>query len=283
MPCHDVALVNVYGSRAFVYESAAILYARLWHKRSVVFIRGGWMPAFIRKWPRWTRFVLSQATVLLVPHGFLFAELSALGLQVDDIIPNFIDLEKYPFRERSQLAPRFLYLRGMNAIYNPAMALRAFALIQQQYPEAMLTMAGREDTDSALCRELVRDLHLRHVHFIGQVPKADIPALAEQHDIHLHTNRVENMPVSILEMWACGVPVVGTNVGGMPYLVRHRVDGILVASDDHQAMADACFELLAESAFARALSRNGRARAQELTWESIGPAWAKVLELDKDL
>jgi glycosyltransferase involved in cell wall biosynthesis len=283
MPFYDVAFINVYGSRAFVYEAAAILYARVWQKRSVLFIRGGWMPEFIRRWPRWTHFVLSKATLILVPHGFLHAALCAEGFHVDGIIPNFIDLEKYPFQERSQLAPRFLYLRGMHAIYNPAMALRAFALIQQQYPEASLTMAGRESSDSDLCRALARDLRLRNVHFIGQVPKEAIPVLAEQHDIHLHTNRVENMPVSIIEMWACGLPIVGTSVGGMPYLIRHRVDGILVASNDYQAMADACFELLAESEFARILSRNGRARAQELTWESIRPAWSKALELDMDV
>ena len=283
MPFHDVALVNVYGSRAFVYESAAILYAHWWKKRSVVFIRGGSMPEFVQRWPRWTRFVFSKANLILVPHEFLRAELSALGLRVDGIIPNFIELEKYKFRERSRLAPRFLYLRGMHSIYNPAMAVRAFALIQQQYPDASLTMAGRESTDSDLCRALVRDLHVRNVHFIGQVPKEQIPALADKHDIHLHTNRVENMPVSIIEMWACGLPIVGTSVGGMPYLVRHRVDGILVASEDYRAMADACFELLSESELARTLSQNGRARAQELTWESIEPAWVRALALDEDV
>jgi glycosyltransferase involved in cell wall biosynthesis len=227
--------------------------------------------------------VLSKANLILVPHEFLRVELSALGLRVDGLIPNFIELEKYTFRERSRLAPRFLYLRGMHSIYNPAMAVRALALIQQQYPEASLTMAGREDTDSDLCRALVRDLQVRNVHFIGQVAKEQIPALADQHDIHLHTNRVENMPVSIIEMWACGLPIVGTRVGGMPYLVRHRVDGILVASEDYRAMAEACFELLSDSELARTLSQNGSARAQELTWESIEPAWARVLALDEDV
>jgi glycosyltransferase involved in cell wall biosynthesis len=282
MPSYDVVFVNVYGDRAFVYESAAILSAWLWKKRIVVFIRGGGMPDFVKRWPHWTRFVLSRANLMLVPHGFLQAELSTLGLRIDGVIPNFIDVEKYKFRERSRLAPRFLYLRGMHSIYNPAMALRAFAIIQQKYPDALLTMAGRENNDSKLCRALVRDLHLRNVHFVGQVPKEKIAELADQHDIHLHTNRVENMPVSIIEMWACGLPIVGTKVGGMPYLVRHRVDSILVASEDYQAMADACLELLSDRELARTLSRNGRIRAEELTWERIKPVWIKALALDEN-
>jgi glycosyltransferase involved in cell wall biosynthesis len=280
LPRHDAVLVNVYGSRAFAYESIAILSAYFWRKRSVVYIRGGWMPEFIERWPRWTRFVLSRANLVLVPHGFLQEALSTMGLRIDGIIPNFIELEKYRFRKRSVLAPRFLYLRGMHSIYNPTMALRAFAIIQRQYPDALLTMAGRESSDSASCRALIQDLNLRNVHFVGLVPKEEIPVLADQHDVHLHTNRVENMPVSVIEMWACGLPIVGTHVGGMPYLVRHRLDGILVESEDYQAMANACLELLSNSALAERLSCNGRRRAQDLTWEHIEPAWERALGFD---
>jgi glycosyltransferase involved in cell wall biosynthesis len=168
----------------------------------------------------------------------------------------------------------------MHPFYNAPMALRAFALIQRNYPDAKLTMAGPEDTDSDYCRSLVRSLKLRNVHFVGIVPNEQIPYLADKHDIHLHTNRVENMPVSIIEMWACGLPIVGTNVGGMPYLVRNRIDGILVKSEDYHAMADACLELFSNSELAKTLSRNGRARAEELTWESIKPSWEKTLLLD---
>jgi glycosyltransferase involved in cell wall biosynthesis len=277
VPRYGTVLVNIYGERAFVYESAAILYARMWKKRIVALIHSGIMPAFVRRWPAWSRFVLRMADVVVVPHGFLQEQLSQLGLRIDGVIPNFIDIEPYKFRERAALEPRFLYLRGMHPIYNPAMALRAFAHIQQVYPDAFLTMAGPEGADSAYCRELVRSLKLHNVHFVGLVPKDEIPALADRHEIHLHTNRVENMPVSIIEMWACGLPIVGTNVGGMPYLVRHRVDGILVDSDDDRAMANACLELLSDRELARTLSRNGRARAEALTWEKIKPAWEKVL------
>src|SRR5207253_1609866 len=178
------------------------------------------------------------------------------------------DLKRYTFRERSILAPRFLYLRGMYPYYNPEMAIRAFGIIQHRYPESLLTMAGEEGKESARCRALVRDLNLRNVQFVGLVPKEQIPGLADKHDIYLHTNRVENMPVTIIEMWACGLPIVGTDVGGMPYLVRNGIDGILVKSEDHRAMADTCLELLCNRKLAGMLSWNGRARAEELTWEN---------------
>ena len=277
---HKVVFVNVFGERAFVYESAAILYGGLWKKRVVVMVHSGCMPEFVERWRYWARFVLSRPDLVLVPHGYLKERLSSLGLRIDGTIPNCIELEKYKFRQRSALEPKFLYLRGMHPHYNPGMALRSFALIQREYPNALLTMAGAEGSDSAYSRSLVRKLKLRNVCFAGLVPKEEIPILADSHDIHLHTNRVENMPVSIIEMWACGLPIVGTCVGGMPYLVRNRSDGILVTSEDYQAMAAACIELLSDSKLAKRLSCNGRARAQELSWERVKTAWEEALALD---
>src|SRR5262249_20622300 len=116
-----------------------------------------------------------------------------------------------------------------------------------------------------------------NVHFLGLVPKAEIPELADKHDIYLHTNRVDNMPITVIEMWACGLPIVGTNVGGMPYLIRNTEDGILVESENYRAMADACFELLSNRDLATTLSRKGRARATEFTWDCVKPLWEKAL------
>ena len=279
IPAHAVALVDVYGHFAFTYESFAILYARFCGKYVVVMLHSGFMPEFVELWPRWSRFVLSRPDLVLVPNEFLKRRLCDLGLRIDGCIPNFVHLENYNFRKRTALEPRFLYLRGMHPDQNPSMAIEAFALIQKQYPEALLTMAGRDGTDLPYCRALVKSLGLRNVNFVGMVPKQDIPLLADRHDIHLHTNRVENMPVSIIEMWASGLPIVGTRVGGMPDLVRQRQDAILVESEDHQAMAEACFELLANPELSETLCCNGRARALSLTWEQVKPLWEQALRL----
>jgi glycosyltransferase involved in cell wall biosynthesis len=282
VPRHDVVLVDVFGLRAFIYESVAILFARLWQKRIVAFLHNGHMRDFVERWPRWTHFILSQPNLVIVPHRFLKEQLCPLNLRIDGIIPNFVTLQNYRFRERSILEPRFLYLRGTHPIYNSPMVLRAFALIQRDYPDAVLTMAGKEGEDSEYCQFLIQSLKLRNVELLGIVPKEDIPILADKHDIYLQTSRIDNMPVSIIEMWASGLPIVGTNVGGMPYLVRDRHDAILIKSEDYQAMADVCFELLSNRSLAATLSQNGRARASELTWEHVRYLWESALALKRD-
>lgn len=281
VPFHDVVLVNLYGNRAFVYESFIILYAYLWKKRTVVFIHSGRMPEFVQRWSKWTRMVLTRSDMVLVPNGFLQEKLSSRGVRIDGSIPNFIDLEQYSYRERSDLVPRFLYVRGLWSAYNPEMALRAFSIIQSKYPNASITMAGREGDCSTQCRSLVSELSLQNVQFVGLVQKKEIIELANSHDIHLHTNRSENMPVSIIEMWACGLPIVGTNVGGMPYLVRNYEDAILVESEDFNAMAEVCIKLLSEPHLAGRLSHNGRMRAEELTWDRVKTNWLKALFEDQ--
>ncbi len=277
VPFHDVVLVHVYGERAFVYESIIILYSSFFKKRVVAFLHSGLMPDFVQRWPKWVHWVLSRPDLVLVPNGYLQDKLAAQGLRIDGAIPNFINLEQYYFKKRSSLKPRFLWVRGFWSIYNPEMAIRAFALIQKKIPQASLTMAGREGDCSKKCRNLVRELALQNVEFVGLLPKKEFLALANQHDIHLHTNRVDNMPVSIIEMWASGLPIVGTNVGGMPYLIRQGIEGILVESEDFKAMAQSCFQLLGDSDFASRLSCNGRKRVQELTWECIQPLWVRAL------
>lgn len=277
MRASDVVVVDVFGWRAFVLETLAILYARLFDRRTIVIFRGGYLPDFVRAWPLAARWVLRQPALRLAPHAFLAEELGALGITVDAIVPNVIDLDAYKYVERSRLRPRFLYLRGTHSIYDPETCLRAFAIIQSRHPHASLTMAAAGSLDR--CRALAGELGLRNVGFPGMVPKADVPRLADAHDIYFQANRVENMPVTILEMWACGLPVVGTTAGGTPYLVRDGEDGLLVAPGDSEALAAACCRLLDHPALALRLTRAGRARAEQLTWERIGPRWHEILSL----
>jgi glycosyltransferase involved in cell wall biosynthesis len=274
----DVALVDVFGQRAFLYEALGILYGKLFGCRVVAMLRGGAMADFVSARPRLTRWVLDRADLLLSPHAFLAEELTKFGVKIEQTIPNIIDRNAYHYRERWPVKPRFLYLRGTHHSYNPEMCLRAFALIQARHPSAALTFAASGSLTA--CEALARDLSLRNVSFVGPVLKERIPSLADQHDIYFQANRVENMPVTILEMWASGLPVVGTTAGGTPHLVRHEEDGLLVPSEDHQALADACCRLLEDPSLALKLARNGRARVQAFTWQMVRDRWRHALSLE---
>jgi glycosyltransferase involved in cell wall biosynthesis len=87
----------------------------------------------------------------------------------------------------------------------------------------------------------------------------------------LNPSVTDNMPNSVLEALASGVPVVSTNVGGVPYLLTDGETGLLVEPRRPEAMADAVRRLLAAPELRARLVRNGLAEAQRYTWATVSP------------
>jgi len=273
---NDVVVVDVFGARAFVYETLAILYGRFWRKRIVAILHSSLLPDEMKRRGLWMKWILALPHRVITPHLFLKERLESLGIRVDGCIPNMIEIENYHFRLRDRPHPRFLYVRSMNPLYNPMMAIRALAAIQRTIPEASLTMAGRDDPHAARCWALAEELGVKNLKYVGLVPNKDIPALIDEHDINIQTNRFDNMPVSIIEMWASGVPVLATAVGGVNYLVRDGQDALLVPTEDHESLAAAALRLLREPGLATRLAEEGRKRAKEFAWQQVMPLWREI-------
>lgn len=97
-----------------------------------------------------------------------------------------------------------------------------------------------------------------------------------QADIFINTNHIDNTPVAILEACAMGIPVVSTNVGGIPDLLHNGETGLLVPDGDVELMSRAIQRLLKDPELVSKLSRNGRELAMNSSWERVRPQWEKV-------
>ena len=95
-------------------------------------------------------------------------------------------------------------------------------------------------------------------------------------DIYINTNRIDNMPVAVLEACAMGLPVVSTDVGGIPDLLTHGETGLLVPDDDDDAMARAVQSLLTNSELAGRISHSGRKLAESSAWERVRLLWEEL-------
>ena len=272
----DLLFIEVYGGPSFVVEDLASWLGRFFGLPIVMELHGGAMPTFVATFPRWTRRVLARADALVVPSPFLERAIASEGFRAH-IVPNVVDLGLYPYRPRRVLRPRLLWMRTFDDIYNPAMALRAFAQLRQLVPDATLVMAGQDNGLESSIRELTRTLGVEAgVRFAGFLSHDRKVAEADNADIFLNTNRVDNTPVTVLEACAMGLPVVATRVGGIPDLLTHEHTGLLVPDGDHAAMARAVQRLLDEPAVSERLSANGHALALRSSWDHVRSQWHQI-------
>jgi glycosyltransferase involved in cell wall biosynthesis len=272
---YDTLCIQTFGNRALLLEAIAIVLGRLWRRRIVLCLRGGGLPFRLDRHPQPSCWLYRLADATICPSQYLQQEMARHGLR-PRVIPNALESASYPFRERQRVRPDLLWLRTIHPFYNPMLAIRSYALVRRLYPEARLTMAGIDRGLAAEMQKAAAAMGLP-VEFPGLIPKAQISALMDAHDIYLNTPHVDNMPVTVMEALLCGLPVVSTAVGGIPYLLRHEETGLLVGDDDVEGVAGAIRRLVEDPGLAQRLSGNGRRYAENFAWHKMLPLWLEIL------
>jgi len=252
----------------FLVVAPAMLAARLMKKKIILNYRGGEAGEFLEKWGFIAVPLIKAASVIAVPSLFLKEIIEKATGESVMILPNLIDMDIFTYRERAELKPVIIVARQLEPRYNIECALRAFHIIKNKYPESQLMIAGAGSEENRLKR-LQQEMGLKDVNFLGALSHAELSSIYERCDIMINTTNADNFPGSILEAFACGIPVVTTRVGGIPYMVTQGETGLMVDADDHEGIARGVLTLLQNSDIARAFSINGRSVADEYRWEKI--------------
>ena len=252
----------------FLFTSPAVAVGKLLGKKVIIHYHGGAAESFLQKWFWLARFTFASADIVVVPSGFLSSVFRKFGVETLEV-PNVLELEAFPFRKRSPLRPHVIMARHLEPDYNVACGIRAFAILRESYPDATLTIAGN-GSEKSLLISLCRDLGIvESVTFVGNVANERMRALYDEADIYLNSSRVDNQPVSILEAFACGLPVVTTAVGGIPYMVTPGEDSLLAPDGDSAGLAAHMRTLLDDPAIGERLVGSARTRVQEHSWKTI--------------
>lgn len=250
----------------------AMLVARLFGKRVLLDYHSGEAEDHLRRFGWHVRPLLRLAHVVSVPGDFLVAVFGRFGIEAVPV-SNLIEPEGLPYRRRERPGMHLLANRNLEPMYGVDVVLRAFARIQAEFPEATLSVAGRGSQRPHLER-LVDELGLRGVRFLGGIPPE---AMREQYasaDLYLNASRIDNMPLSLLEAFACGLPVVTTDAGGIPFIADNRRTARVVPVDDHEALAAAALDLLRDPAEALRLADAARAEClARYTWPAVRDRW----------
>ncbi|MGC1255376.1 MAG: glycosyltransferase family 4 protein [Candidatus Acidiferrales bacterium] len=192
-----------------------------------------------------------------------------------EAIPNIVDFAQFPYHPRQPLRPRLVCTRGFHSYYSVDIVVRAFALVKKEYPEARLCLVGSGPLQEEI-EDLIKQLALADVAFAGAVPRQGIGRCYEQNDIFINASWLDNMPVSILEAFASGTPVVTTAPQGIRYLVEHEHSGLLCEPGDWEALAKNVFRLLREPELALRLAQNAHEASQCCRWEVVREQWLEI-------
>lgn len=218
--------------------------------------------------------LLSMARIRVVPSRYLSGVFARFGLDAE-IVPNIIDQDQFQFRVRRPLRPCFLCPRGFHPYYRVDLVVRAFAAIQEEFPEATLLLPGTGPEVESI-RSLVRQLNLKNVEFPGAVSRKEIGQYYDRADIFLNASEVDNMPVSILEAFAAGTVVVSTAPDGIRAIVDDGRTGLLSAPGDWRQLATNALRLLRDRELALRLAGNAAEQAEQYRWNSVRPQWLRL-------
>ena len=241
-------------------------------------LHGGSLPARLKAHPNMSGLVFSNSYRNVTPSLYLKHAFENHGYSNLVFIPNTILIKNYQPTQKSFKIIKLLWVRSFSKIYNPTMAIRVLKELIDAGYSAELCMVG-PDSDGTLngVKRLAKQLNVP-VTFTGKLPKKKWIALAENYNIFINTTNFDNMPVSVIEAMALGLPVISTNVGGMPYLITDKVDGLLVRKNDIDAMVNAIIHIFENKDFAAVLTKNARRKVEQFDWQVVRHLWFNILE-----
>lgn len=275
----EVIIIDVFSTLNFYQAFWANFIAKCMNKPSILVLHGGNLPTRFKRNPRLSKYLLRNASGIVAPSMYLKDVVEKLGYTVV-YIPNMLEINTYEFAKRSKIKPKLLWVRAFDATYNPQMVVEVLKILTETHPKATLTMVGPDkDGSLAQTKKLAINYKLEDkIRFTGALTKNEWHQLAKQSDVFINTTTVDNTPVSVMEAMALGLPVVSTNVGGIPYLLSHDTHALLCDSNDVQGMVAHINCLLQHPSLVERLCLNARTKVEQIDAELVKKQWIELIE-----
>ena len=277
---YQVAAVEVYSFLAFRWAELLCLVLKVLKKPYVVTLHGGRLPEFAQKFPGKFRKFISAATVVTTPSKYLMEKFLPIRQDIK-YIPNGLELIRYPYSAQSTLEPHLIWQHSFHKIYNPTMAVEVLLKLLEDFPDAKLTMIGPNKKDGSF-EEVVSLIEQNQisnrVEFTGRIEKAKVGEFLSQGSFFINTTNYESFGVSVLEAAACGLCIIATNVGEIPYMWKDGTDAVLVPPNAPIAMAEVIKSILHNPDLFYSLRANARKKAESYDWSLIFPVWENMIK-----
>jgi glycosyltransferase involved in cell wall biosynthesis len=272
-------LVDVYSTQNFYFAVLTGLMARLFNKPYICFLHGGNLPERLKNSPKLSNWLFKNASKIVAPSIFLAKSFRDYGFTVE-VIPNMVNLKNYTFEsQRDWKSIKLIWVRSFKKHYLPQNAIVLLkSLLDSQIPSE-LVMVGPDGGDGSFqhVQELISKYKLEpYVKLTGLLPKPDWLKLSKKSNIFVNTTSVDNTPISLIEAMALGLPVISTNVGGIPYLVENQKEALLVSPNNIEEMKMATIEIFKNSNLREDLINSGFEKSKKFDWEVLALKWEQL-------
>ena len=274
----EYILIDTYSTKGFYFAIICSFFCFIFNKKYILILRGGNLEYRLKQNKILSTILFKNSHINISPSLFMQSIFKNYGFETK-YVPNNIIISKYKHKPRLKLSnPKILWVRSFHEIYNPLMAINVFYRVLKTYNQARLCMVGpKKDNSFEKCIQLVEELNIKDkVVFTGQLDKKDWISLSKDYNIFINTTNFDNLPVSVIEAMALGLPVVSTNAGGLKYLHENDSDALLVDRNDISKMAEKIISIIEDPSLSKKLSINGLKKAKKFDWEYSKDLWKSL-------
>lgn len=274
---YKVLIADTYSGTAFNIAKISSFIGKLRGKKVLLVLRGGKLPEFYSTNPATVNKVFKRADRILAPSLYLTDFFKQKGFTVE-YLPDFINTDRF-YNSNIQRKPfSLLWVRAFNTIYNPWLAVKTLYLVQKQFPETTLTMVGPDDGLLDETKKLAEELGvLDKIKFTGKVNNKQLPEFYCSHAVFLNTTSYESFGLAVMEAAACGIPIVSTSVGELPFLWKNGEEIMFCKPNDETAMAQSVLELFSNTGKTGEMALKASKKASGFSWENVKPEWEKII------
>lgn len=270
-------LIDTFSTSAFYYCFIISQIARFFKIKYIPILHGGNLPSRLVKTPKMCKMIFANSYKNIAPSNYLKTAFEKKGYKTM-FIPNILEINDYQFKKREKIQPKLLWVRAFKHLYNPILAIEVLKLLKEKYPTASLCMVGpKKDSSYQEVLNLIKKYNLENsVKLTGVLPKKEWHKISTEYDVFINTTNFDNTPVSVMEAMALGLSIVSTNVGGMPFLVKNGVDGVLVDKENPQQMVNEIIKLVKTND--NKFVKNARKKAESFGWGVVKEKWLQILK-----
>lgn len=274
---YDIIHIDVYSTpNSHIYQLLTSYIANKRRKKIILNLHGGGLWELYSKNPNKVTILFARANKIVTPSRFLQRMFNDNGFGIS-YLPNNIDLINFPFVSGRNDEHKLLWIRAFEENYHPELAVKTLFYVKKTYKDAKLTMIGPDKGYLFKIKSLINQLGLNDsVNILGKISNNELYKFHHSHQVFLNTTRYESFGVAVLEAAACGIPIVSTNVGEIPYLWTNNENILLINNFDGEQMAKTVIKILADKYLAEKITNKAFEKAQLFNKEIIKCQWIQL-------